>query len=235
MRHKFAILSFWFVLGTLSLFFAQGLSAQSSQAHASKPVLNPGPANTTIGCGYFGGPLPAAPAPARPARKPSRSEGEAAKASLVTISNSSTNSGRGSGQDIRGFLRTIVGLWSFQFVSEGNDGIPDNTVLDQGYAMWHADGTEMINSGKPPITSSFCMGVWKPTGLFTYKLNHVALSWDPSGTTFVGPASIREEVTLDHSGDSYSGTFTIDQFDTNGNVIAHVQGTVNATRITADQ
>ena len=228
MKHKFAIFSSWIVIVTASLVFAQGLNAQSPQAPASKPAP---PALNTIGCGFYSGPLPAAPVPARPARKPSRSEGEAPKASLVTISSSSSS----SGQDIRDFLRSIVGLWSFQFVSQGNDGIPDNTVLDQGYAMWHADGTEMINSGKPPITSSFCMGVWKPTGRFTYKLNHVALSWDPTGTTFVGPASIHEEITLDHSGESYSGTFTIDQFDTNGNAIAHVQGTVNATRITADQ
>ena len=68
----------------------------------------------------------------------------------------------------------------------------------------------------------------------TYKLNHFALSWDPTGTNLIGPANIREEVVLGRSGNSYAGTFTIDQFDTDGNVLAHIAGRVTATRITAD-
>jgi hypothetical protein len=128
----------------------------------------------------------------------------------------------------------IVGMWKVQFVSEGTTGIPDDTVIDSAYAQWHSDGTEIMNSGRPPITSSFCLGVWKRTGKSTYKLNHFALSWDPTGTVFVGPANIREEVTLDDSGNSFSGTFTIDQFDTNGNTLAHIVGKITAQRVTPD-
>jgi hypothetical protein len=128
----------------------------------------------------------------------------------------------------------IVGMWKVQFVSEGTNGIPDGTMIDSAYAQWHSDGTEIMNSGRPPITSSFCLGVWKKTGESTYKLNHFALSWDPSGTIFVGPANIRENVTLNAQGNSFSGTFTIDQFDTNGNTLAHIVGKINAQRVTAD-
>ena len=128
----------------------------------------------------------------------------------------------------------IVGMWKVQFVSEGTNGIPDGTMIDSAYAQWHSDGTEIMNSGRPPITSSFCLGVWKKTGESTYKLNHFALSWDPSGTVFVGPANIRENVTLNAQGNSFSGTFTIDQFDTNGNTLAHIVGKINAQRVTAD-
>jgi hypothetical protein len=128
----------------------------------------------------------------------------------------------------------IVGMWKVQFVSEGTTGIPDDTVIDSAYAQWHSDGTEIMNSGRPPITSSFCLGVWKRTGKSTYKLNHFALSWDPTGAVFVGPANIREEVTLDDSGNSFSGTFTIDQFDTNGNTLAHIVGKITAQRVTPD-
>ncbi|HET7131791.1 MAG TPA: hypothetical protein VFJ95_06060, partial [Gammaproteobacteria bacterium] len=88
-------------------------------------------------------------------------------------------------------MPSIVGLWKIQFLSKHNAGIPDGTVLDDGYATWHADGTELMNSSRPPVTSSFCMGVWKKTGRSTFQLNHIALSWDPTGTTFVGPANIR--------------------------------------------
>ena len=128
----------------------------------------------------------------------------------------------------------IVGMWKVQFMSEGTTGIPDDTVVESGYAQWHSDGTEIMNSGlRPPATSNFCLGVWKQTGRSTYKLNHFALSWDTSNT-FVGPANIREEVTLDDQGNSFSGTFTIDQFDTNGNTLAHILGKITAQRVTPD-
>ena len=84
---------------------------------------------------------------------------------------------------------SIVGLWQITFTSKDTPGIPDGTVIDAGYATWHADGTEIMNSGRPPITGSFCMGVWKQVGRSTFKLNHRALSWDTSGMNFVGPAS----------------------------------------------
>jgi hypothetical protein len=76
------------------------------------------------------------------------------------------------------------------------------------------------------------MGVWKKTGQSSYKLNHFALSWDPTGKTLIGPANIREEVVLDGHENSYSGTF--DQYDTEGHLLAHISGLVTAQRITAD-
>jgi hypothetical protein len=129
----------------------------------------------------------------------------------------------------------IVGLWKFSFVSKGSKGIPDGALIDAGYVTWHSDGTELMNSGRPPMTGSFCMGVWKPLGHDTFKLNHIALSWDPTGTVFVGPTNIREIVSVNRNGDSYTGTFTLDQYATDEKtVLAHVQGTVAATRVTAD-
>jgi len=41
-------------------------------------------------------------------------------------------------------------------------------------------------------------------------------------------------VTLDSHGATYSGTFSIDQYDTSGNLLAHIVGEVKATRITVD-
>ena len=127
-----------------------------------------------------------------------------------------------------------MGLWQITFTSKDTPGILDGTVIDAGYATWHADGTEIMNSGRPPITSSFCMGVWKQVGRSTFRLNHVALSWDTSGLNFVGPASIKEQVTVDRTGNGYTGTFTIDQFDASGNVLAHITGEVTGRRITVN-
>jgi hypothetical protein len=126
----------------------------------------------------------------------------------------------------------IVGFWHVKFVSIGSQGIPDNTEVDAGYSQWHSDGTEIMNSGgRSPITSSFCLGVWSKVGVRKFQLNHFAIAWDPTGQHLIGPANIRELVTLGPDCNTFSGSFTIDQFDESGNRLAHVQGNITATRI----
>ena len=126
----------------------------------------------------------------------------------------------------------ITGLYRFTFTAIGDQGIPDGTVLDQGFTTWHADGTEIMNSGRAPITQSFCMGVWTRTGPQTYRLNHWALSWDSTGTTFIGPTNIREYIRLDNSQNGYSGRFTLTQYATDGKTqLAQLQGNVTGMRV----
>jgi len=170
----------------------------------------------TAECGYFGGQKAGA-------IQPQSWQGPAqfGPASLLLVAAQ-------EGSDDR-----IVGFWKVKFVSEGNSGIPDGTVIDNGFAQWHSDGTEILNSSRPPATGNFCLGVWQKSGPSSYKLNHFALSWDVSGT-LVGPAQIREDVTLDHKANHYVGTFTIDQFDVSGNLLAHIAGKVIATRVTVN-
>jgi len=135
--------------------------------------------------------------------------------------------------DDRGSGGQIVGFWKFQFVSQGSSGIPDGAVVDNGFTQWHSDGTEITNSFRPPSTGNFCLGVWERTGASTYALNHFALGWDSLGN-FIGPVQIKEKVTLSHNSNQFAGTFTIDQFNPAGNVLAHVQGKVTGTRINVD-
>ena len=90
-----------------------------------------------------------------------------------------------------------------------------------------------MNSSRPPATSSFCLGVWQKSGPSSYELNHFALSSDLSGN-LIGPAQIREEITLNQKANQYEGTFTIDQYDVAGNLLVHIAGRVNATRVTVD-
>jgi hypothetical protein len=44
-----------------------------------------------------------------------------------------------------------IGMWNIQFISQGNGShspsIPDGALIDFGYAQWHTDGTEIMNSG----------------------------------------------------------------------------------------
>jgi hypothetical protein len=56
------------------------------------------------------------------------------------------------------------------------------------------------------------MGTWKKTHHLHYVLNHFGISWDTS-SKFIGLANVREEITLSRDGSSFTGTFTIDQYD----------------------
>ena len=137
------------------------------------------------------------------------------------------------------FLRTdwrwddpapIVGMWHIQLIVD--NGTPDGLVIDDGFATWHDDGTELMNSGRLPRSSSFCMGVWKRVGAATFSLNHFALSWTDDGEHFIGPTNIRETVTVDRRGNSYTGTFSITQYDKDGTTkLGGVSGAVKGTRI----
>jgi hypothetical protein len=203
-------------------------SGWCSAASAQGPSAKSPSRLIEAGCGYS--PSEAPTAPARPQQKSSEAQGKFRRASLVLVSSHDRDWDDDS--DHAG----IVGLWKVKFVSKGNTGmgIPDGAPIDEGYATWHSDGTEIMNSGRPPITGSFCMGVWKKTGRSSYKLNHFALSWDSTGKTLVGPTNIREEIVLDNNENSYSGTFTIDQYDNEGHLLAHISGLLSAQRITAD-
>jgi hypothetical protein len=135
----------------------------------------------------------------------------------------------------------IVGMWHVTFTAEGNNpGPPDGAPIDNALVVWHSDGTEIMNSARPPQDGDFCMGVWKKTGRSTYKLNHFA--WGGNDTSNApggignpaGPTRIFEEIRLSPDGKHYSGRFTLDAYDTSGNVVAHIVGTIQATRITVD-
>ena len=133
----------------------------------------------------------------------------------------------------------IVGMWHVTFTAQGNEiGPPDGTPIDNALVTWHSDGTELMNSARPPQDGDFCMGVWKQTGKSTYTLNHFA--WFANDTANApggignptGPTRILEEVTLSPDGNQYTGKFTLDAYDTSGVLVAHIVGVIAATRIT---
>lgn len=132
------------------------------------------------------------------------------------------------------YIEPITGLYEFTFTSQGSIGIPNGTVVDHGFVVWHADGTEVMNSGKPADSGNFCMGVWAQTGARSYKLNHYALNWDPTAG-FIGPVNIRENFQLARGNNSYAGTFSLNQYAPDGvTLLGQVQGNVTGTRITPD-
>ncbi len=134
---------------------------------------------------------------------------------------------------------SLVGMWSIQLISKGNATapmpIPDGALVDFGFQIFHVDNTEWENSGgRAPNTQNFCEGVWGQTGFNTYELNHFAYQYDQGTGDLTGTANIRYQLTLSPSGNSFTGTFTIDVYDTKASPLAHIAGTLSATRVTVD-
>jgi hypothetical protein len=143
----------------------------------------------------------------------------------------------------------IVGMWSFQLagITGLPPGVPAGTVVDDGYAQWHSDGTEIQNSGlHAPNTSNFCLGVWKQVGPTTYQLKHFPLGWDPAANGGNGsPANAIELSETVHLTDwnHLTGTFTLKVYVwtstssldvASATPVATITGNVSATRVTTN-
>jgi hypothetical protein len=121
----------------------------------------------------------------------------------------------------------IVGMWKMTWTV-------GTATIDSGFSIWHSDGTEINNSGgRAPLTGNICIGVWKKIGNH-YKLNHEGISWDATGTVEVGVANITEDLVLGPTGDFFSGPFTINQYDMNGNLLQTVSGKITGVKIGID-
>lgn len=120
----------------------------------------------------------------------------------------------------------IVGLWSVSFVAGG-------AQIDWGYSEWHSDGTEITNSGgHSPASGNFCLGVWRQSGPNTFHLKHFPLAYDPATGLLAAKIILTEDVTLDRTGNNYSGPFTLDIYDPTGaTLLQHIPGTITGHRV----
>ena len=141
----------------------------------------------------------------------------------------------------------IVGTWEFEFRAKNDVQFPDGTLIDFGTNQWHEDGTEItISGGRTPAVGDVCMGSWRQVGHSKFRLTHVAMGYGPPpgpATGYGGVTVIDVTVTVDPSGDSYHGWFTLTQyhlkFDPNvpfsefdtSQVDYQFGGTVTATRL----
>lgn len=134
---------------------------------------------------------------------------------------------------------SIVGMWRVTLTAMGNPGgPPDGAVLDSALVQWHSDGTEIMNSARPPQDGDICLGVWERTGRSRYKLNHFARGGNDTNHAQggvgdpAGPTQIVADVFLSRDGNHYTGMFTLDAYDLSGTNPVHVVGVMTATRIT---
>jgi hypothetical protein len=132
----------------------------------------------------------------------------------------------GSGSRPAGTAASIVGLWHVKFYSGG-------TLSDNAFDAWHSDGTEVLNDFTNPIEDNVCLGVWTQTAAGSYKLKHPSWTFDSSGN-LTGLAMIFETVTVSTDGNTYSGVYTVDLFDTMGNPVGSFNGGLMGERIMPD-
>jgi len=126
---------------------------------------------------------------------------------------------------------SIVGMWAFRVTGTG----ASSGFSEFGYTQWHSDGTEFTNAGSiSPAAQNYCLGVWAQTGPFSYKLNHIAFAYGPTGALFAR-VNIRQYVTVNVTGTAFQGTFAADFYNpTTGALLAsppHISGNITGTRV----
>lgn len=129
---------------------------------------------------------------------------------------------------------SMIGLWHEVFLAKGNGpgGPPDGTEVDNGLSEWHSDGTEETLDSRPPVTGDVCMGVWKLVSARHYTLNHFGIAFESADSTSpLGYANIRQTIVVSKDGKTFSGTFSIRQYDSSGNVLVDIMGDIYGTRI----
>ena len=120
---------------------------------------------------------------------------------------------------------SIVGLWKVTLTSGGS-------VIDVGFDAWHSDGTETLNDSSP-ISNHICLGVWTQTARREFRLKHPAFRYADDGS-LIGTLLLRETNMVNRSGDRFTGTFSIEFFDLDGNSIFQGSGEIVGERVTPD-
>jgi hypothetical protein len=132
----------------------------------------------------------------------------------------------------------IVGMWHVIFTGETMNGAPFSGVVDNSVVVFHSDGTEIMESSRPAQDGNICLGVYERTSRFKYRINHIPWQGnDPSNAPSgignpAGGAQLLEKITLNPDGDSYTGSFSLQAYDTSGNPTVLFTGTLKAKRIT---
>lgn len=122
-------------------------------------------------------------------------------------------------------IPSIVGLWHIRFF------VGDN-VFQEAFQIWDLGGTEVHNPKVDPRGGTVCLGTWRQAPQRIFMLTHRVWLYDTNGN-FQGTGHLAESVVLNDKGDTQSGTFTLEVYDPDGNLVATIPGTVVGERIPA--
>ena len=121
---------------------------------------------------------------------------------------------------------SIVGMWHIRFV------VGDQTI-QEAFQIWNFGGTEVHNPNVDPRGGSVCLGTWKEAPGRNFKLAHRVWRYDTDGN-YQGLIRLTENVVLTGTGNTHSGSFSLDFYDTDDNFLFSVTGNVVAERVTVE-
>src|SRR5262249_3236493 len=122
-------------------------------------------------------------------------------------------------------------------------------VVNLVWDVWHSDQTETQNDTTNTILSNVCQGAWVRFGKRTYGLTHPGFNFllsppaseDQEGNFDTSSSVlIFERITVDKSGNSFSGTGIIktisgpNPYDPSAAVLGTENITISAKRVTVD-
>lgn len=111
---------------------------------------------------------------------------------------------------------SVLGLWKVIYFAGG-------VLNDVGFQHLNAGGTELINDvGALDAGNNFCIGAWKKVGVRTYTIVHPFFTFDSSGKKAIAVAIEEQRMTVARDGNTYSGTWTQDNYDFSGNLIPEI-------------
>jgi len=119
-----------------------------------------------------------------------------------------------------------VGYWYVRYLADGQ-------LVDDGFDTWLSDGIEVLNDTTTPSAGNVCLGTWTKTAPFTYTLKHPSWIFDDANVNLIGVAIIKETITLDPKGNSFTGQTEIDLFDLSGNPLGVETADLTGERIFA--
>ena len=127
--------------------------------------------------------------------------------------------------------RALEGAWNVTVVFD-QQGLPPCAPAGAAFTV--------ITPGRGTVIAESCYasegagyGSWVRTAHNEFASTFVGNSFGPDGTV-AATYKVRAMMTLDPSGETFSGPFKTDFFDLVGNLLGTVTGTVSATRIVVE-
>ena len=132
---------------------------------------------------------------------------------------------------LRASIRASVVLFGLGAVTYASSAMACGDDVKVQHASWQGEqGSELFHLAQAGPGNH-----WRQTAPSRYHLNHYALSYDPALGTINARVIIKEDVTLNPTGTSYSGSFTLDVYDPSGTTqVGHQNGQVTAQRVSAN-
>ncbi len=117
---------------------------------------------------------------------------------------------------------SLVGTWIITSTRAGSipNGILVTVLPDGGF----------LRTGNTHPTESPAMGVWRQAGDGAHYVTYMELQFDNMGA-FIGHRKTWNRISLDPSGDSFTGQFRFVTRDTNGVESAPTEGEIRGTRM----